>query len=849
MSVEIVKSKTGVRVSLDLNKLTLHCRRLCSIEPQLHITDQEILELVKNSINSIVNGISTNQINKKLAENASKMFNHIPDMYKLGGRLIVNILHNNTNPKFSQSYGTTCVSQKFLEFITENANELDQLIISEYDHQYDYSAMLTLIRSYLLKCTTRKDECFNFTGDMSNKNLATVETPQYMNLRIAVFTHMFTTNPLPAIAEMYTALATRKYMHATPTMFNAGTVYAQTASCFLLDMDDTLVKKQGSIFGTIENIGAISKRAGGIGLNITKIRGVGAQIKTTQGTSNGIEPLLRVLDSTLRYVNQGGRRPGSCAVYIEPWHTDFVKYLDCFSKTPESGHPFHNLFAAVWCPDLFIKRCMSNQKWTFFSPDTTPELANTWGEEFERYYTKYEERGVGTGQMPASELMTLICSYQIKTGTPYFLFKDRANYYSNQSRIDCISADTGKPAFVESNGIVCSNLCAEIIERAETAEYAVCNLASLIMSSYVIVPDEKSRMDYILGITPGGALPYIDWVGVARSTRSLVRNINNLINHCHYPIDECRDSNMHWRPIGIGIQGLADALARMGLCFDSENTVDFIAKLMEWIYYNAVCESCRIAEETGNSIEQHESQIPSAFGYFKWELAYMGMKQYHAQSENFGIPTSLLHRANDGVPESSRYNVYNCADNVCDWDELRERVKLYGRANSLVVALMPTAGTSIVSGASECFEPISGISVVRKTMNGTFNIINSNVVKDLKYLNVDTPGLYKKIIGSDDAFTQNKDIPAGLRNLYRPVSMYSQKVLCELHNVMSIYVDQSMSCNRYMDGNLSKLTSLHITNYLYGGLITSSYYTRTVASAKANNPLQNRQSEGCSVCE
>jgi ribonucleoside-diphosphate reductase alpha chain len=580
-----------------------------------------------------------------------------------------------------------------------------------------------------------------------------------MLMRVAIGIHK---EDLASAYRTYDLMSQGFFTHATPTLFNSGTRRPQLSSCFLVSMDDDSIQ---GIYKTLSDVAQISKNAGGIGLHIHNIRGTGAYIKGTNGTSNGIIPMLKVFNETARYVDQGGgRRKGSFAIYLEPWHCDVEDFLNLRKNHGKEEMRARDLFLALWTPDLFMERVKADGEWTLFSPDEAPGLDDVYGDEFVKLYTKYESEGRGRKTIKAQELWYKIIEAQIETGTPYMLYKDAANIKSNQKNLGTIKS---------------SNLCTEIMEYSDSKETAVCNLASIALPKFII-PGKKPKYDL-------NALKDIAYTATI--------NLNRVIDVNYYPTKETKTSNMKHRPIGIGVQGLADTFAILKIPFESDEAKNLDRDIFEAIYYGAMCASVDLAEKEG------------AYQTFKGSPLSKGLFQFDLWNES----------------PSPRW----------DWEELRERVKTHGARNSLLLAPMPTASTSQILGNNECFEPFTSNIYIRKTLSGEFPVVNKHLVKDLVKIGLWSESLRDKIIINNGSVQDIPEIPEDLKSIYKTAWEMSQKIIIDHAATRAPFICQSQSMNLFVqDANFAKLSSAHF----YGwdkGLKTGSYYIRTKAATTA----------------
>ncbi|MEC7005737.1 MAG: ribonucleoside-diphosphate reductase subunit alpha, partial [Bacteroidota bacterium] len=667
-------------------------------------------------------------------------------------RIAVSNLHKNTKKSFSETVKdlyeyidpktnekAPLISDEVYSVIKKNADVLDSTIIYDRDFRYDFFGFKTLERSYLLK----------LNGEVA-------ERPQQMLMRVAIGIH---TDDIDSAIETYNYMSEGWFTHATPTLFNSGTPKPQMSSCFLLTTKEDSIS---GIYDTLKQCAQISQSAGGIGLSIHDIRATGSYIKGTNGTSNGIVPMLRVFNDTARYVDQGGgKRKGSFAIYVEPWHADIFDFLDLKKNHGKEEQRARDLFYALWIPDLFMKRVEENGDWTLMCPHECPGLSDTFGKKFEKLYKKYESEGKGRKTMKAQELWFKILESQIETGTPYMLYKDAANEKSNQKNLGTIKS---------------SNLCTEIIEYTAPDEVAVCNLASIALPKFVI--DGKFDHEKLFNVT-----------------YRVTRNLDKVIDANYYPVPEARNSNMRHRPIGIGVQGLADAFILMRHAFDSAEAKQLNKEIFETIYYAAVTASKDLAIENGP--------------YETWK----------------GSPIS------NGVFQFDMWKVK--PTERWEWDLLREEVKKHGVRNSLLLAPMPTASTAQILGNNECFEPYTSNIYTRRVLSGEFIIVNKHLLRDLVKLGIWNDRLKNKLMASNGSIQNIDEIPENIKELYKTAWEISQKEILDMAADRGAYIDQSQSLNIFMENaNFAKLTSMHFYGWK-AGLKTGMYYLRTKSATDA----------------
>jgi ribonucleoside-diphosphate reductase alpha chain len=749
--MEVIKrDKSREKVKLD--KILSRVKRQCY---GLDMNFVEPMEVAKKVIHGLYDGITSVELDVLAAETAASLTPTHPDYSILASRICVTSLHKRTSKSFSQvmkdlyeyvdsktGQNAPMIADDVFEIIQNNSKEIDSQIIYERDLDYDYFGFKTLEKSYLLKT-----------------NGIPAERPQQMLMRVAIGIHK---EDLESAFKTYDLMSQRYFTHATPTLFNAGTRRPQLSSCFLASMNDDSIQ---GIYKTLTDVAQISKNAGGIGLHIHNIRGTGSYIKGTNGTSNGIIPMLKVFNETARYVDQGGgRRKGSFAIYLEPWHCDVEDFLNLRKNHGKEELRARDLFLALWVPDLFMKRVKEGGEWTLFSPDEAPGLSDVYGEKFESLYNKYESEGKGRKTIKAQELWYKIIESQIETGTPYILYKDSANEKSNQKNLGTIKS---------------SNLCTEIIEYSDSKETAVCNLASIALPKFV-TGKKRFKFDF-------NALEEISYIATF--------NLNRVIDVNFYPTKEAKNSNTKHRPIGIGVQGLADTFAMMKISYDSEEAKILDRDIFETIYYGAMRASVDLAEKEGH------------YKSFKGSPLSNGIFQFDLWEEK----------------PSGRY----------DWESLRERVKEHGARNSLLLAPMPTASTSQILGNNECFEPFTSNIYIRKTLSGEFPVVNKHLVKDLANLGIWDEVLRDKIIINNGSIQEIDDIPEDIKDVYRTAWEMSQKVIIDHSAIRAPFICQSQSMNLFVsDANFAKLSSAHFYSW-NKGLKTGSYYIRTKAATTA----------------
>ena len=747
----LVIKRDGRKESVKFDKITARIEKLSY---GLNTKYVKTIEIAKKVIDGLYDGVSTQELDELAAETAATLTTKHPDYATLAARISISNLHKTTSKSFSNTIkrlytytnqktqeNASLISKDVYGIINKNAAILDSSIIYDRDFNYDYFGFKTLQKSYLLKLDGK-----------------VIERPQHMLMRVAVGIHH---DDIDSVIETYNLLSEKWFTHATPTLFNAGTPKPQLSSCFLLTMQEDSID---GIYNTLKQCAKISQSAGGIGLSIHNVRGTGSYIKGTNGVSNGIIPMLRNFDMTARYVDQGGgKRKGSFAIYLEPWHCDVFEFLQLKKNHGKEELRARDLFYAMWIPDLFMKRVEENESWSLFSPDEAPNLHETYGKEFEKLYTKYEKEGKARKTVKAQDLWFEILESQIETGNPYILYKDHANKKSNQKNLGTIKS---------------SNLCTEIIEYTSPDEIAVCNLASIALNMFV-----KEDSTY-------------DFKKLYDITKVITKNLNKVIDVNYYPVEEARNSNMRHRPIGIGVQGLADAFILMKYPFDSNEAKQLNKDIFETIYYAAMEASMELSKKEG-PYETYKGS-PVSKSIFQFDM--------------WGI-----------TPNSNRW----------DWTKLKQKVKKHGVRNSLLLAPMPTASTSQILGNNECFEPYTSNLYTRRVLSGEFIVVNKHLLNDLIELDLWNDKMKDKIMEQNGSIQNINEIPDNIKLLYRTVWEVSQKSIIEMAADRGAYICQSQSMNIHMqDANFGKLTSMHFHAWKLG-LKTGLYYLRTKAAADA----------------
>ncbi|MGA0415377.1 MAG: ribonucleoside-diphosphate reductase subunit alpha [Flavobacteriaceae bacterium] len=746
-----VVKRDGHKEPVMFDKITARVRKLCYGLNSLVDPTRVAMRVIEG----LYDGVTTSELDNLAAEIAATMTTTHPDYAQLAARISVSNLHKNTKKSFSEAMKdlyeyvnprtgkkAPLLSDEAYAVIQKNAEKLDSSIIYNRDFGYDYFGFKTLERSYLLKL---------------NGKIA--ERPQHMLMRVSVGIHL---DDMDAVLETYELMSKRFFTHATPTLFNSGTPKPQMSSCFLLAMKDDSID---GIYDTLKQTAKISQSAGGIGLSIHNIRATGSYIAGTNGTSNGIVPMLRVFNDTARYVDQGGgKRKGSFAIYVEPWHADIFDFLELKKNHGKEEMRARDLFYAMWIPDLFMKRVEENAEWTLMCPNECPGLFDSHGDEFEKKYLGYEKAKKGRKTVKARELWEKILESQIETGTPYMLYKDAANRKSNQKNLGTIRS---------------SNLCTEILEYTSEDEVAVCNLASIALPMFV---------------TEGE----FDHKKLFKVTKRVTKNLNRVIDRNYYPVKEAENSNFRHRPVGLGVQGLADTFIKLRMPFTSDAAKKLNQEIFETLYFAAVTASVEEAKKDG----PYES--------FKGSPMSKGEFQYNM----WGIKDEEL---------SGRW----------DWAGLRKKVIKTGLRNSLLVAPMPTASTSQILGNNECFEPYTSNIYTRRVLSGEFIVVNKHLLEDLVELGLWNEDMKQELMRANGSIQHIDIIPDDIKELYRTVWEMSMKDIIDMSRHRGYFIDQSQSLNLFMEGaTMAKLTSMHFYAWK-SGLKTGMYYLRTKSAVDA----------------
>ena len=733
-----ILKRNGKKEEVKLDKIL---QRVVSQAEDLKKVDP--VKVAQKVVGGLQDGMSSSRIDELLATTAHNLNDVHFEYGILAGRITVSALHKETKPNFYQvmkdAFKAGVLAEDFIEKVKKYQKEIEKTIDYERDFMFDYFGIKTLLNAYLIKVDKK-----------------TIERPQHLFMRVAL---QVSDDSWSSIKESYELFSKGLYTHATPTLFNSGYKRPQLASCFLLAMEDSI---EGIFGGAVTESALISKYSGGIGLHASSIRAKGSEIKGNNGISNGIVPWMKVLNETARAVNQGGKRPGSIAVYIEPWHADVESFLELKKKLPPDEIRAKDLFLALWCPSLFFERCDKDGNWSLFCPSEAKGLADVYGDEFNKLYEKYESEGLARKTMKARDLLSKICETQIEhSGVPYMLNKDEANKKSNQKNLGVIKS---------------SNLCTEIIEYSDANETAVCNLSSIALNKFIRGSEFNFKK-------------------LEDVVRVIVNNLNNVIDRSFYPNDKTKRSNLRHRPMGIGVQGLADMFIQLRMNFDSEQAINLDRQIFETIYFAALSESVELAKKHG------------AYETFKGSPASEGILQFHMWNET----------------PSDRH----------DWATLIEDIKKHGLRNSLFIAPMPTASTAQIFGNTEAFEPIKGVIIKREVSAGDFIVVNKQFVKDMEKAGLWSINLKNKILASNGSIQHLEEIPVEIRELYKAAHEMSQRWIIDHAAARGVFIDQSQSMNLFLDKpNIGKLASALMHAYKKG-LKTLSYYVRTEIKDKA----------------
>ncbi|PKH49977.1 ribonucleoside-diphosphate reductase subunit alpha [Tenacibaculum sp. Bg11-29] len=767
-----VAKRDGRKEPVMFDKITARVKKMCYglnkiVDP---------VKVAMRVIEGLYDGVTTSELDNLAAEVAATMTTAHPDYAKLAARIAVSNLHKNTKKSFSETMvdlykyvnprtekESPLLADDVYDIIMKNADKLDSTIIYNRDFNYDYFGFKTLERSYLLKL---------------NGNI--VERPQHMLMRVSIGIHK---EDIDEAIATYELMSKKYFTHATPTLFNAGTPKPQMSSCFLLQMQDDSIE---GIYDTLKQTAKISQSAGGIGLSLHNIRATGSYIAGTNGTSNGIVPMLKVFNDTARYVDQGGgKRKGSFAMYLEPWHADIFDFLELKKNHGKEEMRARDLFYAMWISDLFMERVQQDAEWTLMCPHECPNLFDTYGEDFERLYTSYEAAGKGRKTIKARELWEKILESQIETGTPYMLYKDAANRKSNQKNLGTIRS---------------SNLCTEIMEYTAKDEVAVCNLASIAIPMFVGEDENGSK--------------FFDHNELFKVTKKVIRNLDTVIDRNYYPVVEAENSNVRHRPVGLGIQGLADAFIMLRMPFTSDAAKKLNQEIFETLYFASVT----------SSMEMAKAKEP--YSTFKGSP----MSQGEFQHNMWGVKEEEL---------SGRW----------DWNSLRTQVMEHGVRNSLLVAPMPTASTSQILGNNEAFEPYTSNIYTRRVLSGEFIVVNKHLLEDLVELNLWDNSMKEDIMRANGSIQHIDIIPQELKDLYKTVWEMSMKDIIDMARHRGYFIDQSQSLNLFMkDPDYAKLTSMHFYGWK-SGLKTGMYYLRTKSAVNAKQFTLNIEKKAEVVIE
>ena len=816
-----VTKRNGNQEIVAFNKILARIKRLGQ-EANVKIN---YTNLVMKVIDQLYTGISTRKIDELSAEQCASMSSMHPDYNVLAGRITVSNHHKNTEESFmsviTKLYEYTdkhdrhspLLTKELYETVKNNEKEIEEMLDYQRDYLIEYFGLKTLERAYLMRIDN-----------------VIIERPQHMWMRVSLGIH---SNDMKRVRETYDLMSQKKFTHATPTLFNAGTPHPQLSSCYLLSMEDDSIE---GIYNTLKDCALISKWAGGIGLHIHNVRASGSHIRGTNGESNGIVPMLKVFNNTAKYVDQGGgKRNGSFAIYLEPWHSDIEIFLQMRKNHGDEELKARDLFYALWMPDLFMQRMKTGGKWTLMCPDECPGLADVYGKDFEELYAKYENEGKGRKTMDARDLWFQILDAQMETGTPYLLYKDAANLKSNQKNLGTIKS---------------SNLCSEIIEYSDDKESAVCNLASIALPAFIHTSSD-------------GVVSY-DYDELHRVAKVITFNLNRIIDVNFYPTEKTRRSNLRHRPIGIGVQGLADVFMLMNIPFASEEAKKVNKLIFETIYHASVEESCEIAKNrfyklkplkdddcfNGNLDMDEEVALRSTLNEYEMDTLH---SQYRGAYSSFaGSPAS------NGELQFDMWNVI--PSNRYNWDNLKKEIIKYGMRNSLLTAPMPTASTSQILGYNECIEPITSNIYNRRTIAGEFMLANKYLLQDLLKLDLWNEKIKNNIIANNGSIQHLELIPLEIREKYKTVWEIPMRNLIDMAADRGAYICQSQSLNLWLeDPNYSNLTSMHFYSWSKG-LKTGIYYLRRRARHQAQqftiepekvgrtNLEQDTEDEICEMC-
>ena len=767
--MEVIK-RDGSTEPVKLDKITARIKKQTW---DLNVDYVDYMEVVKKTISGLHDGITTTELDNLAAETAAGMASTHPDYSLLASRIAISRLYKSIIKPFSKNakriYDAGFLSDSVYEIIKNNARKINSMIVGDRDYNIDYFGFKTLERSYLLKVN----------GEVA-------ETPQYLYMRVALG---IWGDDWDNVQKTYDMLSEGKFTHATPTLFNAGTRRSQLASCFLIGNKGDSIE---GLFDTVKDVANISKWAGGIGLHVHDVRAKGSFIKGTGGQSDGLVPMMRTYNEVARWINQGGKRKGSFAIYLEPWHADVFEFIELRKNHGKEEMRARDLFLALWIPDLFMKRVKEDGDWSLFCPNDARGLSDNYGERFEELYEEYEKKGLARKTVKARELWTEILKAQIETGTPYVLYKDAANNKSNQKNVGTIKS---------------SNLCTEIMEYSDSKEQAVCNLASIAVNEFVEIPSGQVR-------SQDKSKRELDLDALEECAHQVAHNLNKVIDINFYPTKETKKSNFRHRPIGIGVQGLADTFALLGYAFDSSEAAKLNKEIFAAIYHGAMRASVDLAKKDG------------AYDSFKGSPLSEGKFQF----DLWGItPTETW-----------------------DWEDLRKNVVKYGARNSLLLAPMPTASTAQILGNNECFEPFTSNLYKRNTLGGEFVVINKHLIQDLINLNIWDETMKLKMFEGNGSIQHIESIPEDIKALYKTVWEIPQRVIIDMAADRGAYICQSQSMNLFMsDVNVGKLNSAHFYAW-QKGLKTGMYYLRTQSKATALKGLgvdlsKDKEQLACSI--
>jgi len=748
--MEVIK-RDGSTEPVKLDKITARIKKQTW---DLNVDYVDYMEVVKKTISGLHDGITTTELDNLAAETSAGMASTHPDYSLLASRIAISRLYKSIIKPFSKNakriYDAGFLSDSVYEIIKNNARKINSMIVGDRDYNIDYFGFKTLERSYLLKVD----------GEIA-------ETPQYLYMRVALG---IWGDDWENVQKTYDGLSEGKFTHATPTLFNAGTRRSQLASCFLIGNKGDSIE---GLFDTVKDVANISKWAGGIGLHVHDVRAKGSFIKGTGGQSDGLIPMMRTYNEVARWINQGGKRKGSFAIYLEPWHADVFEFIELRKNHGKEEMRARDLFLALWIPDLFMKRVKDDGDWSLFCPNDAKGLSDNYGERFEELFEEYEKKGLARKTLKARELWTEILKAQIETGTPYILYKDAANNKSNQKNVGTIKS---------------SNLCTEIMEYSDPKEQAVCNLASIAINKFVEIPSGQVR-------SQDKSKRELDLDSLEECAYQVAHNLNKVIDINFYPTKETKKSNFRHRPIGIGVQGLADTFALLGYAFDSSEAAKLNKEVFAAIYHGAMRASIDLAKKDG------------AYDSFKGSPLSEGKFQF----DLWGVtPTETW-----------------------DWENLRKKIMKHGARNSLLLAPMPTASTAQILGNNECFEPFTSNLYKRNTLGGEFVVINKHLIQDLINLNIWDETMKLKMFEGNGSIQHIESIPEDIKALYKTVWEIPQRIVIDMAADRGAYICQSQSMNLFMsDVNVGKLNSAHFYAW-QKGLKTGMYYLRTQSKATA----------------